>query len=307
MDSNRLEIIARIQIQKPANEVFEGIVNPEKMSNYFISKSSGRMEEGETITWHFPEFEEGYPVEVKKVEQNKLITFFWDANNEKTEVNIELSEKPNNSTLVTVTEKGKENSPDGINWLKGNTEGWANFLACLKAYLEYGINLRKGAFDFLKEKVLPDEILKVSPDCEIFTTRVVNFSQEEVFKAWSEPNHLKKWWGPNGFTNTFHTFDFRPGGKWSFIMHGPDGTDYPNESVFVKIESPSMIVFNHVVLPYFQIVATFEKLSPAKTKVNFRMLFKSPEECNQVKKYAEGKNEENMDRLETELKNVVIE
>jgi uncharacterized protein YndB with AHSA1/START domain len=151
MDSNRLEIVARIQIQKSVSEVFEGIVNPEKMSNYFISKSSGRMEEGTTVAWHFPEFEEGFPVEVGKVEQDKLVTFFWDSNNEKTEVNIKLSEKSKNSTLVTVAEKGKENTPEGINWLKGNTEGWANFLACLKAYLEYGINLRKGAFDFLNE------------------------------------------------------------------------------------------------------------------------------------------------------------
>ncbi|MCG6188292.1 SRPBCC family protein [Maribellus maritimus] len=135
----------------------------------------------------------------------------------------------------------------------------------------------------------------------------MNFSQEKVFEAWSNPKHLKNWWGPNGFTNTFHVFDFRPGGKWSFIMHGPDGTDYANESVFVKIERPSMIVFNHVVLPHFQIAASFEKLSAAKTKVSFRMLFKTPEECSQVKKYAEGKNEENMDRLEEELKNVMIE
>ncbi len=307
MIAKPLEITAQIQITKPISEVFEGIVDPEKMSHYFISKSSGRMEEGRRVTWHFPEFEEGFPVEVGKIEVNKSITFFWGSNNEKTEVNIDLFEKSSNTTLVKVTEKGKENTPDGINWLKGNTEGWANFLACLKAYLEYGINLRKGAFDFLRDRVLPDEILKVSSDCEILTTRVVNFSQEQVFKAWSDPNHLKNWWGPNGFTNTFHEFDFRPGGRWNFIMHGPDGTDYLNESVFVKIDAPSTIAFNHVVKPYFQIVASFEKLSANKTKVIFRMLFKTPEECSEVKKYAVGKNEENMDRLEKELKNVVIE
>ena len=235
MDPTQLEIITRIQIQKSVSEVFEGIVNQEKMSNYFISKSSGKMEEGKTVTWFFPEFEEGFPVEVGKIEYNKSITFCWCSDNEKTEVNIVLSEKSKNNTLVTVTEKGKENTPDGINWLKGNTEGWANFLACLKAYLEYGINLRKGAFDFLKEKILPNEILEVSADCEILTTRIVNFSQEQVFEAWSNPDHLKNWWGPNGFSNTFHEFNFRPGGKWSFIMHGPDCTGSSNESGFVKI------------------------------------------------------------------------
>lgn len=151
MNSNQLEITARIQIQKSANNVFEGIVNPEKMSNYFISKGSGRMEEGVSLTWYFPEFQEGFPVKVGKIIRNELITFLWDSNDQKTEVSIELTPKTVNNTLVTVTEKSKENKPDGIIWLKGNTEGWANFLACLKAYLEYGINLRKGAFDFLKE------------------------------------------------------------------------------------------------------------------------------------------------------------
>jgi uncharacterized protein YndB with AHSA1/START domain len=131
--------------------VFEEIVNPEKMSNYFISKGSGNMEEGKTVTWHFPEFEEGFQVEIGIIAPNQSITFFWESNSKTTEVNITLTPKPGDSTLVTVTEKNWENTPDGINWLKGNTEGWANFLACLKAWMEYGINLRKGAFEFLKE------------------------------------------------------------------------------------------------------------------------------------------------------------
>jgi hypothetical protein len=67
---------------------------------------------------------------------------------------VEITLKPVDAdkTLVTVTEKGMENNETGMKWLKSNTEGWANFLACLKAYLEYGINLRKGAFDFMMEK-----------------------------------------------------------------------------------------------------------------------------------------------------------
>jgi hypothetical protein len=67
-------------------------------------------------------------------------------------VEIKLTLRRLKSTLVTITEKSRENNESGIKWLKGNTEGWANFLACLKAYLEYGINLRKGAFDFLSDK-----------------------------------------------------------------------------------------------------------------------------------------------------------
>jgi len=150
MEKNRLEIKASLQIQKRVSEVFEAIVNPDQMSHYFISKSSGRMEEGKTLTWHFPEFEEGFPIKVGKIEPNKAISYYWEHTGDKLKVEITLTPMKNDSTLVTVTEKSKENNPDGIEWLKGNTEGWANFLACLKAYLEYGINLRKGAFDFLK-------------------------------------------------------------------------------------------------------------------------------------------------------------
>lgn len=147
-----LEIKAALQIQKPTHEVFEAIVDPAKMSNYFISESTGRMEEGKKITWHFPEFKVEVPVRVGKIEKDKYISYYWDGENGKELfVEINLAEK-DNSTVVTVTEKEMENNEAGIKWLKGNTEGWANFLSCLKAYLEYGINLRKGGFDFRSDK-----------------------------------------------------------------------------------------------------------------------------------------------------------
>lgn len=64
------------------------------------------------------------------------------------------------------------------------------------------------------------EILSTTPDCEIVSARIVNAAIEKVFSAWSDPEHLKNWWGPKGFTNTFHEFDFRVGGKWVFTMYG---------------------------------------------------------------------------------------
>jgi len=137
-------------MQKPVNEVFEAIVDPAKMSNYFISKGSGRMEEGKTIIWRFPEFDEEFPVRISKIEKDTYISYYWDIDGKELLVEITLTPKGNNATLVTITEKSMENDEAGIKWLKGNTEGWANFLACLKAYLEYGINLRKGGFDYLK-------------------------------------------------------------------------------------------------------------------------------------------------------------
>ena len=149
----KLEIKAAIQIQKTAREVFEAIVNPDKMSNYFISESTGKMEEGKELVWRFPEFDVNVPVRVGKIEQDKYISYYWDgAKDRQTLVSISLEAHPDHSTVVKITEKGMENDEAGIQWLMGNTEGWANFLACLKAYLEYGINLRKGGFDFRSKK-----------------------------------------------------------------------------------------------------------------------------------------------------------
>lgn len=149
-----LKIKVAIHIQKPVHEVFEAIVDPEIMSKYFIREGSKRMAEGELITWSFPEFEYRFLINVSKIKEDKNISFYWsDFKGIKTLVEIKLSEK-DGATFVRISEKERKNSQSGIKWLKQNTEGWANFLACLKAYLEYGINLRKGAFD---SSQMPDQ------------------------------------------------------------------------------------------------------------------------------------------------------
>lgn len=150
MKNEALEIKVAIQILKPAHEVFEAIVDPKKMSKYFISESSGRMEEGRQIMWRFPEFDAEFTIRVGKMEKNKYISYHWDVDGKDLLVEMTLTPRDGDATVVTVTEKSMDNDEAGIKWLKGNTEGWANFLACLKAYLEYGINLRKEAFDFRK-------------------------------------------------------------------------------------------------------------------------------------------------------------
>lgn len=147
----KLVIKVAIQILKPVDEVFEAIVNPEKMCHYFISESSGKMEEGKKLIWKFPEFEEKVPVRLEKVKKNKFVSFFWDGEQGKeTLVEMELIPQHQNATLVRIHEGRQEDNNTDIKWLSQNTEGWTNFLACLKAYLEYGINLRKGAFDYMK-------------------------------------------------------------------------------------------------------------------------------------------------------------
>lgn len=145
-DMEKLTSKAAITIHKPMDEVFEAIVNPEIMSQYFISKGSARLEQGTQVMWEFPEFEGSYPVQVKDVIPNQLIILDWDP---QSIVKIELQEDKNKNTTVRVSEEGYQANEKGIKWAIGQTEGWSNFLSCMKAWLEYRIHLRKGAFDYM--------------------------------------------------------------------------------------------------------------------------------------------------------------
>lgn len=145
------------------------------------------------------------------------------------------------------------------------------------------------------------EIIKTTAESEIVSSRIFSFQKELLFKAWSEPEHLKNWWGPAGFTNTFHQFDFKVGGKWVFTMHGPEKGNYQNECEFIKIDEPHLIAWQRISQPLFQILATFEEVSPNQTKLVFKMLFDTAQECSKLKPFVVDKNEENFDKLEVEL------
>ena len=135
---------------------------------------------------------------------------------------------------------------------------------------------------------------------QIVSTRIVDAARELVFQAFADADHLVHWWGPKGFTNTFHEFDFRQGGAWRFVMHGPDGVNYQNKSVFVEIVRPERIVFEHVTGPRFQMAITLDE-NAGRTRVTWRMLFKSAAECGKVRTFAVEANEQNFERLEAEL------
>ncbi len=98
-------------------------------------------------------------------------------------------------------------------------------------------------------------------DREVVTTRVFDAPWALVFRAWTEPEHLMQWWGPKGFTNTFHEFEMRTGGKWRFTMHGPNGAEYLNEVEFEEVTPPERLIWKHVSMPHFQLTVLFEELS----------------------------------------------
>lgn len=147
-------------------------------------------------------------------------------------------------------------------------------------------------------------ILERNPDRVITSSRVFAADKETVFKAWTDPQQLAKWWGPKGFTNTFYEYDLRPGGRWSFIMHGPDQHNYPNECVFLEITPQELLIWNHLSKPEFQIVASFEAVGEKQTKVVFDMVFATPGECKKLQHFVPEKNEENFDRLEKVLESM---
>ena len=138
-------------------------------------------------------------------------------------------------------------------------------------------------------------------DCEIFSSRILNSPIETVYEAFSNPYHLKNWWGPEGFTNTIHEFDLKPGGKWILTMHGPEKGNYENSAIFKSVQPLKLVSWTRVSQPFFDMEVGFEKISDSKSAISFRMIFNTAEECEKIKKFAVSKNEENFDRLEKEI------
>jgi uncharacterized protein YndB with AHSA1/START domain len=135
-------------------------------------------------------------------------------------------------------------------------------------------------------------------DREIVNVRLFNVPRETLFNAWADPQILSQWWGPQGFSNTFHEFDFRPGGTWKFTMHSPAGMEFLNTCIFEEIAKPDRIVFKHLLpVHVFWLTATFEKVDN-NTKLTFRQLFETAEECKRIKEFVIPANEQNLDRLE---------
>lgn len=124
----------------------------------------------------------------------------------------------------------------------------------------------------------------------IIGTREFDAPRDLVFSAWTDPKHLAQWWGPNGFTTTTYSFDFRPGGVWRFVMHGPDGRDYQNRITFEEIVPSERIVYRHgggddVEPVQFRQTVVFEDLggrSRGRTRITWRGDFASAAERNRV-------------------------
>lgn len=131
------------------------------------------------------------------------------------------------------------------------------------------------------------------------TSREIPAAVEQVFAAF-QPERLARWWGPAGFTNTFDLCELRPGGRWSYVMRGPDGRRYKNESVFAELEPPTKVVVRHVSEPKYLLTITLAP-STGGTRVAWSQVFERPEVGERLARIVGPANEQNLDRLAAEV------
>lgn len=131
-------------INLPAAQVFDAIVDHVKMSKYFISSADSSIVEGKKIMWEWAEYDASHEIHVLKVEKNKLIRFEWDPTGKPTITEIQLEENGDTKTIVSITEGEWSNDEPGGKKAMQQTQGWTNFFDCLKAYLLFNVDLRRG-------------------------------------------------------------------------------------------------------------------------------------------------------------------
>jgi uncharacterized protein YndB with AHSA1/START domain len=140
------------KIQKSVSEVFDAVYNPKKLSGYFTTGgASAPLDEGKTVKWEFADYPGSFPVHIKQVIPNQLIVLEWQADGSEdapynTRVEMHFEAIDSNNTLVSISESGWKDDPKNLEKSYGNCMGWSQMLSALKAYVEYGINLRKGAY-----------------------------------------------------------------------------------------------------------------------------------------------------------------
>ncbi|MBS0618267.1 MAG: SRPBCC family protein [Spirochaetes bacterium] len=128
------------------------------------------------------------------------------------------------------------------------------------------------------------ERVEDTSDREMNISRLVDAPRELVWKVWTEPERIKEWWGPNGFTSTIHAYNLMPGGKWHLTMHGPDGTDFPNHIRFIEIIPNERLIYDHAAIdhdaPQHDADAQFRSFvyfadEGGKTRVTMRGVFRT--------------------------------
>lgn len=128
------------------------------------------------------------------------------------------------------------------------------------------------------------------------TSRRLPFPASAIYSAFAHAEQLATWWGPTGFINHFERFEFTPGGRWHFVMQGPDGQQYPNRSYFAELEPDRKIVIRHDCAPFFTLTIELTALE-ADTMLRWQQVFDDADIATAVRHIVEPANEQNLDRL----------
>jgi uncharacterized protein YndB with AHSA1/START domain len=224
----------------------------------------------------------------RKIVPNRLLVFThaWldEEGAPETLITVRFADHPR-GTKLTLEQTGFDSAESR----DGHKGGW---LECLERLVDLLGTLQGGPAKHVRRKNSPSAAAG-----EIATQRILAAPREKVFGAFSDPQVLAGWWGPQGFTNTFHAFDFRPGGIWRFTMHGPDGAAYAMDHRFPEIVLPERIVMRHLQPGHdFTLIVTLADRG-GDTEINWRMLFDDPAEAERVRPYVVPANEQNLDRL----------
>jgi len=149
--------------------------------------------------------------------------------------------------------------------------------------------------------IRPGNTRNLPVDRTIRSSRTFSATREALWALFENPADLGAWWGPAGFTNTFQDFEFWPGGAWRFVMHGPDGSDYAMDKIFVRIQRPETIVLDHIdpVHGFRMFIELTETVGG--TRMDWTMVFDHAEEVIKVRPFVEPANEQNFDRLAARL------
>jgi uncharacterized protein YndB with AHSA1/START domain len=193
---------------------------------------------------------------------------------------VTFEELDENRTLLTVQVRVLWETPEAAPALDGMNMGWSMTIDRLDVF------------------VAPEAPKTPTSDREMRASRFFKAPRPLVYRMWTEPGHIDQWWGPRGFTTTIQQMDVREGGEWRFILHGPDGTDYPNHTLYEEIAPPERLVLKHLSWPHHRMHIRFTEAEDG-TNVSIHMLFEEAADFNKVVlEYGAAKGlRENLDRL----------
>lgn len=263
-------LVVERTFQASVSQVWKALTNVEALRQWYFDLTEFRAEEG--FEFSFTVEDKGvrycHRCRVTEVQPPSRLAYTWRYEGYEGDSLVTFELFPEGTkTRVKLTHSGLETFPKLPAFAPSCfDQGWNHLLGIsLKNYLETG-----------------------ESDCAIVVTREFNAARELVWEAMTNPRHVVNWWGPHGFTTTVEVMDFRVGGVWKHVMHGPNGTDYPNKSIFLEIVPLERVVYSHAGGrqggPGHSFVAywTFESLGPERSRLTMRLVFRTPEDRDLV-------------------------